>query len=96
MRTDSMTLEPIALANAAGLVAIGTYVVCRAISLVAPEALAAVARSWFHGLAIGTAPWPGFDIGEFVLGLVTSAVVAWLVTAALGWLYNRLRPQPSA
>ena len=81
--------EVIPLANAATVVAIVTYGLCRLLSIVAPDALAAVARSWFHGLAIGTGPWPGFDGGEFLLGFVTFGVFTWIFTAAIVWLYNQ-------
>jgi len=82
------------LANAITAVAIVAYVLCRIVSLIFPDALAAVARSWFHGLAVGTAPRPGFDTGEFVLGLVSFAVVTWLISAAAAWLYNALAGRP--
>ena len=41
-------VKPIALANAATIVALGIYVVCRALSLVAPDFLFSVVQSWFH------------------------------------------------
>lgn len=92
VQTNRVSVTP--LANAITAVAIVTYVLCRIVSLIFPDALAVVARSWFHGLAVGTAPWPGFDTGEFVLGLVSFAVVTRLISAAAAWLYNALAGQP--
>ena len=83
-------LEVVSLANAVTAVALLVYVLCRLASIVAPEALAAVARSWFHGLAVGTAPWPGFQGGVFFLGLFTIGIFAWVTAASAAWLYNRL------
>ncbi|MBM2826539.1 MAG: hypothetical protein HW403_603 [Dehalococcoidia bacterium] len=88
-RQHVATLEVVPMANAVTVVALLVYVLCRVLSLVAPEVLATVARSWFHGLAVGTAPWPGFQGGEFLLGLVTIGIFAWVTTASTAWLYKQ-------
>ena len=82
-------LETIPLANSVTAAALFVYALCRVISIVAPDVLAAVARSWFHGLAVGTAPWPGFDFGEFTLGFFTLGIFAWVFTAATARLYEQ-------
>ena len=79
-----------AFANAATVVSIGVYIVCRVISLVAPDFLFGIARSWFHTFSMdslkGVAP---MDIGTFLFGGVNLAVLAWVTTYVMIVLYNR-------
>lgn len=76
------------IANAVTVAALLTYLVCRVASIVVPEGLAALARSWFHGLAIDATPWSGFESGEFLVGAITLAAFIWVFTAFVAWLYN--------
>lgn len=84
-------VKPIALANASTVVALGIYVVCRAMSLIAPDFLFNIAQSWFHTFGAdtlkGTAP---FEVGTFIFGAVTLAVLVWLTFYAAAALYNKL------
>lgn len=79
-----------ALANASTVVSLAVYVVCRIASLVAPDLLFSVAKSWFHTFSIdslkGTTP---MDMGAFLFGGISLAVLVWISTYATIQLYNR-------
>lgn len=82
-------LKPIAFANAFAVVAVGLYIGCRVLSLIAPDLLFAVGKSWFHTFDVesirSVAP---MDIGTFIIGGITSAVLAWITAYAGAYLYN--------
>lgn len=79
-----------AFANAATAVSLGVYIVCRVISLVAPDFLFSVARSWFHTFSVdsvkGVAP---MDMGTFLFGGVSMAILVWVTMYVTISLYNR-------
>ncbi|OGE25171.1 hypothetical protein A3H85_02630 [Candidatus Daviesbacteria bacterium RIFCSPLOWO2_02_FULL_40_8] len=79
-----------AFANALTTVILGVYIVCRVASLIAPDFLFNVAKSWFHTLSVdslkGTAP---MDTGMFLFGAITLAVLVWVTTYATVSLYNK-------
>lgn len=79
-----------AFANASTVVLIALYVVCRIVSLVAPDVLFSIARSWFHTFSIdslkGVAP---LDTTTFLFGGVSLAILTWITTYATISLYNR-------
>lgn len=79
-----------AFANASTVVVLGLYAVCRAVSLIAPDFLFGIANSWFHTFSVeslkGTTP---MDLGTFVFGGVTLAILTWATTYATIFLYNR-------
>lgn len=76
-------------ANAATVVSLGLYVVCRIFSLVAPDFLFSIAKSWFHTFSMdtlkGTTP---MDLGTFILGGVSLAILVWITTYTTIALYN--------
>lgn len=83
-------VKPIALANAATTVSLGIYVVCRVISLVAPDFLFSVAKSWFHTFSTESVRSVSpMNIGTFIFGAVTLAVLVWLTFYAAATLYNK-------
>ena len=79
-----------AFATALTTVTLVVYVVCRVVSFIAPDFLFSVAKSWFHTLNVdslkGTAP---VDMGTFLLGAITLAVLVWVTTYASATLYNK-------
>lgn len=79
-----------AFANAAIVVGIAIYVVCRILSLVVPDILFAVERSWFHTLNLdavkAVAP---LDFGTFLLGGITLGAFVWISIYATVTLYNK-------
>ena len=79
------------LANAATAVALIGYLVCAAISVVAPDVLVWFFGSWLHGLSLEPLRPAGawFRADTFVVGLITFGGTVWLAAAATAWLYNR-------
>lgn len=79
-----------AFANASTVVSLALYVVCRVASLIAPDFLFSVASSWFHTFSVdslkGTTP---MDLGTFLFGGVSLAVLVWITAYATIVLYNR-------
>lgn len=83
-------VKPTILANSITTVVIGLYVICRVLSQIAPDFLFSVGRSWFHTFSLealrGTTP---LELGTFVFGAVTLAILTWLTTYASAALYNK-------
>lgn len=83
-------VKPIALANASTVVALGIYVVCRVISLIAPDFLFGVAQSWFHTFSTESVKTvTPMDIGTFIFGAVTLSVLVWVAVYTGATLYNK-------
>ena len=83
-------LEVVPLANAAAVVALAAYLICAALSYLAPDLLMWVFQSWAHSLALESlrTTGPTFRPAELVVGLVTFGGTVWLATAAVVRLYN--------
>lgn len=62
-------------ANAFTVVSLGVYVVCRVLSLIAPDFLFSVGKSWFHTFSLDSmrAVSP-MDLGTFIFGAVSLAL----------------------
>ncbi|MBI3984340.1 MAG: hypothetical protein HY344_00145 [Candidatus Levybacteria bacterium] len=83
-------LKPIALANASAVVALGIYVLCWILALVAPDFLFVVAKSWFHAFNIDSAQTAAsLNIVELALGAVALSVLVWVTFYAGAVLYNK-------
>jgi 2TM family of unknown function (DUF5676) len=83
-------LAVVSLASAAALVAAAAYVICLAISLVAPDLLMGILQSWAHSISLAPlrAESTAFQPGSALVGLLTFSGFVWLTTAATAWLYN--------
>lgn len=78
------------LANSVGTVTGVVFVVCRLIAAIAPNFLFNIGQSWFHTVNLeADKVGASMTVGMFVLGLVSSVVVAWVVAYAIAELYNR-------
>ena len=82
-------LKPIAFANSFTVVGLGAYVVCRALTLIAPDLLFSIGQSWFHtlNLSLVKAVIP-MDIGTFLYGAVTLGIFVWITSYAFAKIYN--------
>lgn len=79
-----------AFANASTTVVLGLYVVCRVTSLIAPDFLFSISRSWFHTLSIDSLKGTvSMNMGTFLFGAITLAVLVWVTTYATATLYNK-------
>jgi len=78
-------------ANAVTTVGLAAYLLCAAVAIVAPDLLVGFFQPWLHGLRLDPLRPAGawFQFGDFVAGLITLGLSAWLFTAAVAWLYNR-------
>lgn len=84
-------LKPYAFANAFTVVTLGLYVVCRAATLVVPDFMFSMARSWFHSFSLDSLRGDAaMDFGTFLFGGVTLAILTWVTMYAGAYLYNRL------
>lgn len=83
-------IEVVPLANAAAVIALAAYLICAALSFVAPDLLMWVFQSWAHSLALEPlrTTGPTFRPIELVVGLVTFGGMVWLGAAAVARLYN--------
>lgn len=80
-----MKLNEQALANASAVLVAIVYVVCALFVAVLPDFSRAVAGSWFHGIDLDSI-WTGTPRGNFVLGFISSVILAWVS----GWLFARV------
>jgi hypothetical protein len=79
----------VSLASAAAIVAAVAYVVCLVLSIVGPELLLAIFRTWAHSISVAPLQTTlTFQPGSAVVGLVTFSSFVWLTTAATAALYN--------
>ena len=83
-----MKHNPMATAHAAAVVTAIIYVVCRQAFVWLPELSMSIARSWFHGIDINKIATTTIPADNFILGLVTATVGAWLVGYLFAKLYN--------
>ena len=78
------------LANSVATITGVGYVLCRLISVVAPNLLFSIGQSWIHTVNLESVRTSGsMSFGMFVLGLVSSIVVAWVAAYAVAELYNK-------
>lgn len=81
-----------AFANAVTLVIAVFYIVCAALSFIAPDLIFSISRSWMHTINLESVKAPfNPDLGTLVWGIVTISVVAWVTTYATIYLYNSFK-----
>lgn len=79
-----------AFANAATVVAAVFYVVCAALSFLAPDLIFNIAKSWIHTVSLESVKTVfNPDIATLVWGLVSLSAITWVTTYVAIWLYNR-------
>lgn len=78
------------LANSVAVVTGVSYILCRLIAIVAPNLLFSIGQSWIHTVNLESVQaTTSMSMGTFVLGLVSSVVVAWVAAYAVAQLYNK-------
>ena len=84
-------LKPQPFANAAAVVSLGLYVVCRVVSFVAPDLVFSIGSSWYHTINMDSmrSNMP-LDMGTFIIGAASVIVVVWVTAYAFASLYNKL------
>lgn len=85
-------LHAIPLANAVTAVAEVAYLVCAALSIIAPDILLWYFQSFLHGLSLEplrpAGPW--FEPARALFGFVAFGATIWVGTVAAASLYNTL------
>lgn len=78
------------LANAVGTITGAVFIICRLVAGIVPNFLFNIGQSWFHTINLeADQVGASMTFGMFVLGLVSSVAVAWVVAYAVAELYNR-------
>ena len=77
-----------ATANATSITIGAFYVICRVLVGIFPGFMFAIAQSLLHGMALTQVGTWNLSVGNFVLGLITSIVSAWIVGYMFATVYN--------
>jgi hypothetical protein len=85
-----MKHDPISTAHAAGATTAIVYVVCRFLVGLFPDGMFNLAQSWLHGIELQRLSSWNPTTGNFLLGLITASVFAWLTGYLFANLYNLL------
>jgi len=84
------TLHPVRLANAAAVSAAVLWAVCAAFVVLAPGPAMSVTGQMLHA-DLSAAEW-SLSFWSFCAGLVAWTVLAWVLGAGIGWVYQMLTP----
>lgn len=85
-------LDAKAFANAVTTVTAVFYVVCAALSFIAPDLIFSISRSWMHTINLESVKAPfNPDLGTLIWGIVSISILAWVTTYATIALYNRFK-----
>ncbi len=83
-----MKHDPMASANAAGLTTAVVYVVCRVLVGLFPDWFFSMAQSWFHGIELQKLGTWNLTLENFIFGVVTATITAWLIGWCFAHCYN--------
>lgn len=79
-----------AIPNAFAITVAIVYIICRLLISIIPGDLSfAIASSWFHGIQLSNAGSWDLTMSSFILGLVSSAVSAWVIGYIFVLVYKR-------
>lgn len=88
-----MKLDPKGFANASAIIVGVIYVVCAALTVVAPDFLISLGNSWVHALDIAKIKDINITFGSFLYGLASIMIFAWVVDYLFAVVYNKLIKQ---
>ena len=83
-----MKHEPIATANAVAVTTAIVYVACRLLVGLFPALMFSVGQSWLHGIELTRLGTWNLTMGNFIFGVVSATVFAWLVGYIFANVYN--------
>ncbi len=79
-----------AFANAATVVTAVFYVVCWMLSVLFPEVIFNIGRSWMHTISLDSVrTTTQMPVLTAIWGLLTISAVTWVTVYGTIWLYNR-------
>lgn len=79
---------PVSTANAAGATTAVIYIACRLLVGLFPDWMFAMGQSWFHGIELQKLGTWNLTTSNFITGLVSASVFAWLTGYLFAWFYN--------
>lgn len=80
-----------AIPNALAVTTAIVYVLCWVLIGLFPDTFFAVAQSWFHGIELSKSSVLNLTMESFVLGLISSAVTAWVIGYIFAKVYKVLQ-----
>lgn len=83
-----MKHNPVATANAVGITTAIVFVLCRILVGLFPDLSFAIAQSWLHGIQLTKLETWNLTFSSFLLGLVSSAITAWIIGYIFAKVYN--------
>lgn len=83
-------MKEVPFANALTLVVSIVYIVCAVAVAVARDAFISIAALTLHGIDLKALPVKDVDLGSAILGLVVTAVFAWVSGYIFASSYNKL------
>lgn len=79
-----------AFAHAVTVVTAVFYVICVVLSMLMPDLIFTISRSWMHTINLETIKSTSTpDMGTVIIGLISIAAVTWITTYITIGLYNR-------
>lgn len=79
-----------AFAQAVAVVTGIVFVVCRLLTALVPQFVFTIGQSWFHTINLSSVvAGTSMTFSMFIVGLVSSVVLSWLVGYGVAELYNR-------
>lgn len=83
-----MKHNPVSTAHAAGATTAVVYAVCRLLVGLFPDWMFFLGQSWFHGIELQKLGVWNLTTENFIFGLVSASVSAWLVGYLFASFYN--------
>ncbi len=83
-----MKHNPVTTANAVGVTTAIVFVACRILVGLFPDISFTIAQSWFHGLQLTKLETWNLSFSDFLLGLISSTITAWVVGFIFAKVYN--------
>lgn len=86
-KQQSPTINSVAAANSAAVVALGWYLFCRFFYLPFPGLTVTIFQSWFPALDLQLL-WSEQLLGQFVIGAITFPLAVWITVYSFTRLYR--------
>ncbi len=83
-------LKSVPVANAVAIVSAAFFVICAALSYVAPDLTGVFVESWFHNFGLNSVKPIQLSLNSFVIGLISFTLVSWVTTYVTVEIYNKL------
>ncbi len=85
-----MKMQSYIIPNALAATTAIVFVACRILVGLFPDLFFTIAQSWFHGIELSRLDGSGLTLGSFVLGIISSAITAWVIGYTFVRVYKLL------